>query len=715
MAENELRTVASKVAAREVLSATLAKKFKDYANDRRPLETVWMKNLRQYLGQYDPDVKDKIPEDRSSVYPKDTRARIHGFVAKMMEMMFPASDQNWMLAPSPIPTISQEQQDNIINALVEEAMMAAQQASQQAGQPVPPQPLSTETIEQAIKEFAEERAVEMSKLCSDQLKEIEYVQFVKRVVRSGGIYGWGILKGPETRKQKERVWEFDEEQESYMPKIKMQRRPNYLFKKIWDVYPDLAAPEWSKQEGLFERIVLSRHALKKLTKRNDFYKGVIEEWLKLNPDGNYTEQPFETELDVHANKTNIADKKSRKYEIIRWVGYITGQMLYDMGIEMKEDLRIEDVFADIWMLDNKIIKADLSPFGEAPADLFHIFVYGDDEESGLTGVGMPIDIRDTQISIAAAARMLMDNSSAVAGPIFEVNEELLSRGKDIGSIHSFMTIYREGLGSEASAPAVRQLKTDSHINEILQILNMLRQQMDIETNLPAWMLGNGQNLGEAFRTSRNMSVMSGGANLIMKDVVRQFDRFTTSVIRSLYRFNMEFGPEFAKGDFHVIPRGVESLVAKEVRGAALDQFWATASPEERALLKTREVLMERLKARDLDTGLVYDEARSEQILQSMRDAQAQAAQVQQGLDQAKTEKTMADAEKAKAQTQEILAKLEAGIGEIMSRVEANLANAKAAGDKTELEQTKVLLDSVMGAVQNAQAEAGVQGVQQNVQ
>lgn len=42
-----------------------------------------------------------------------------------------------------------------------------------------------------------------------------------------------------------------------------------------------------------------------------------------------------------------------------------------------------------------------------------------------------------------------------------------------------------------------------------------------------------QPLGEAFRTSSNMSMMLGLANMVTKDTVRAFDKFIASFIGSL--------------------------------------------------------------------------------------------------------------------------------------------------------------------------------------
>jgi hypothetical protein len=224
---------------------------------------------------------------------------------------------------------------------------------------------------------------------------------------------------------------------------------------------------------------------------------------------------------------------------------------------------------------------------------------------------------------------------------------------------------------------------------------MQRQQLDIESNLPAFTMGGVQQpLGEAFRTSTNMSMMMGSANMVTKDTVRAFDKFTTSLLTSLLRWNMEFNPdETIKGDYQVVAKGNLSLVAKEVRGAALDQFVSTLSPEERAILDTYGLLIDRLKARDLPVDRVLPKEEATAILEGMREAASAASQIEQGLTTAKTEKTSADAEKTRTDTQVMAATTEATIQEILSRVESNLANAKTSQDKVQLENLRTLLST----------------------
>jgi len=671
------------------LGTHLKKQLDTFIADRNLCELQWLKNLRQHLGKYDPEVLAAIPAERSHVYPRDTRVKIKGGVAKMMEMMFPATERNWELTPSPSPSIPKAALQQIIDLL--------NSRTDEQGQPVPP---TSEDIEREVTAFAAKRGEKMEREIADQQADPgqDHPQMCKRVTRSGYIYGFGVAECPLVRTQTERVWELDPATGGYVAKTKTIKRPYAEYIRVWDFYPDLSAKSWEDQELCFKKVVMTRHDFRKLADRKDFKGAVIREYLRENASGNYVAKTYESELHQLAKTANLADRTARRFELYRALGFIDAHTLKEAGVDVQDDELDQDILADLWFIDDVVIKAEKAAFGERPSDQYHAFIYAEDEDSGLTGVGLPEEVRDSQMSLCASTRALMDNMAASAGPITEVNTSLLPRGrKSIGPVHAFMTVEREGDGAEANYPALRQLTTDSHVQDILPIISMQRQQLDIESNLPAYTMGAMQQpLGEAFRTTNNMSMMMGSANMVTKDTVRAFDKFTTSLVGAMLKWNMEFNPnEELKGDYQVRAKGNLSLVAKEVRGAALDQFVMTLTPEERAILDTYGLLIDRLKARDLPVDRVLPKDEAEKVIQGMRDAASQASQVEQGFTQAKTADVSASAKKREIEAENLAASADATIQEILSRIESNLAFAKSAEDKNQLENLKMLLETAV--------------------
>jgi len=690
------------------LASMLMKKKEQYILDRAMLEQQWLKNLRQYRGIYDPDIEQRIPKDKSRAYPRDTRNKVKAFVAKMMEMMFPAQENNWSLKVSPFPSLPEDVTNNVIQALQAERELQAQQQMEQTGQEVYPEPLTNDEIEAAIMQEAKIRRDRMESLIEDQLMDShsDWVSRCKRVVRSGAIYGAGFVRAPVVIQQEERVWQLDEETGLYDAVTELQDRPTDEFVKVWDLYPDLSANTWPEQEGGFERMVFTRQTLIDLLDRPGIKKDVLRKYLKENREGNYVVRSYETELNS-LNKEQITDqnKRERRYEIFRWYGDCRGKELGEAGVEGIDDV-YDTYLADVWMIDNEIIYADLAPFGKRFSDVYHAYIYTEDEEAGLTGVGMPEELRDRQMSICATTRAMYDNIAATAGPIFEVAVDLLKTNSKNKNLSAFTVLEREGEGPDLQYPAVRQINVNSVIPMISEVIKGEREMFDMESNIPSWTMGNAQPLGEAFRTSSNMSQMAGGANMVTKDHVRAFDTFVHSVINAYLQWNMEFGTdEDAKGDYQVKPKGALSLVAKEVRGAALDQFMQTLTPEERALLKKRDTLIERLKSRDLPTDLVVSPDEAEEILASMAQAQAQAQQLEDSVTQGKAQKLAADAERSVVEAQKVAAMLDINSQEVAARIQKLLADASDKENQSQL----AILDRILKGLEQQAGGDNVQG------
>ena len=474
------------------------------------------------------------------------------------------------------------------------------------------------------------------------------------------------------------------------------KRPYYSTLKAWDVYPDLSAQTWDTQEGLFVRKAYSRQGLRALAKRSDFLSDEINEYLREHTSGNYKARGFEAELNsIKQTDQTTASTEVRQFEVIRWYGYISAQELADIGVTVPGTALGKDILADIWLLGEVVIKADTAPFGDKVSDMFHAFIPEEDEDGPLTGSAKVETLRDSQMKICAIDRAIMDNMADSASSIKEVNDDLLDTSRNVGKISGGMTIHRHGDGNEANYPAIRIYDIPNHTSELLALRDNFVRVFDTESHLQSWTMGDAQPLGEAFRTSNNMSMMRAGGDMVTKDDVRSFDRFVKSFIGSLVKWNMEFNEKAdIKGDFQVMPKGNLSLVAKEVRGAALDQLNGTLTDRERTQLDEREMLQDRLLSRDLPSKYLLPKKEAEAKLAQYDQNQARAAQVQQGLDESKTQLQLAAAQEKAAKAEEIAQTITTKVQDGLSKIALNLANAKGAKDATALQSIQLLLDQI---------------------
>jgi hypothetical protein len=625
--------------------------FDRYASERIPVEQKWLKNLRQYLGIYDPEIERQLPPNRSRAYPRLTRVKCIALLSRLMNLMFPGNEDNWELNSSPSPSMDPAS----VAQAVEELMTFLQAEGAQVA-------LDDELVGEAVRKLAGKNAKKLSDLIKDQLMElggdqtVDWITLNRKVIDSGIKYGMGVLEGPYVRKVEESGWVLEAEG-GFKPVSRTIYKPQYDFLPVWDFYPDMSARHLPG-EGYFIRKVMGRAAVRRLANRRDFFERQIKEMLIQIPGGNFKPKSWETELRVmgtaiHADSTSQQPSGREKYEIMIWKGPVSAQTLREAGADVPEEFLADDVDAEIWMIDNWVIKAEVDAFRKMGLKMrtAHVFSF-DEDDTGPVGQGLPGIVRDSQLSICAATRMTLDNASVTCGPNLEVNTSLMRADQDLASFEAYKIWYRDDEGLTAQYPAIREINAQGHLAELQNLIRMFMEFAEMETFIGPATGGDMQKMpSEPMRTASGASMLRGDAALPFKDIVRNYDAFTQSVIWSLVGFNKKFNPDEApEGDYDVIPRGATSLIAKEVRGAQIDALSQTLTPEERDHIDERKFVEAKFAARDMEGMLV-----SEDEAKRRKDGRAQEAAQQNELTQrmveAEIKKVLSDAFKNVAQGQ----------------------------------------------------------------
>ena len=349
----------------QMLSVRLAGLFQQYRMERRIAELRWLRNQRQYLGIYDPEIEQAMNPNRSKAYPKITRVKCISVVAQLMNLMFPGNERNWELTAGPDPDISIDD--------VKQAITIQQQRDQDAG--VQPAQVDAQYAMDAVHQLMCDRAEKLSVVIDDQLQELggdqtyDYIALNRQVIQSGVQYGLGLLRGPFAIPCKTVEWSMDDQAGVPMPKSRTSYRPMYEFVRVWDFYPDLTAQSFVSMDGYFLRKVMSKSQLNALRKRPDFFCEQIDRYLQANPTGNYKPLEFEWELRVMGVRSNVNDQKpdAMKYEVLTWVGKLDGATLMQCGCEIADDMLNEEMDAEIWFVDGFVIKCTLDPWAKLKA------------------------------------------------------------------------------------------------------------------------------------------------------------------------------------------------------------------------------------------------------------------------------------------------------------------------------------------------------------
>jgi hypothetical protein len=671
------------------LGQNMDRLFRQYVSDRRIAELRWTRNQRQYLGVYDPEIDKLMSVGRSRAYPRITRVKCISVLARIMNLMFPGNERNWELKAAPNADISKKD--------VKEAIAKAVAKDQKAGvQPA----MDLQYVMDACQELANGRAEELSKLIDDQLQELggdqtyDYVALNREVLRSGIIYGLGLLRGPYARKDETVVWKLDAKGEP-VPSTTTVYKPVFEFLDVWDFYPDMSAKKFRQMDGYFVRQVMSRAQVRDLADRAGFFKKQVIQYLTRNPNGNYRPQPFELDLRSMGVRVNVNELRTEtsKYEVISWHGKLSGEWLRWAGVDVPDDKVADHLDAELWMIDGNVIMCDLNPWVELGIDVdtLHAFVF-DEDDTSLIGSGLPNNIRDSQMAISAATRMLMDNASVVCGPNLELNTDLLRADQDLSSTTAYKIWYREGTGPDAQFPAVKNIDINSHMTELLKIIELFMKFADTETFVgPATGGDMSQTPSEPMRTAAGASMLRGDAALPFKDIVRSFDGLTQSIIQAMVQFNRKFNPKLMpEADYDVIARGATSLIAKEIRGQQVDQLAATLTPEEKQEVDMRKLVKARFDVRDLG-DLLLSQADSDRAARQRAQAQQTAQQSQDQIQQANVRK------------------LSAGSFKDISQAQKNMAASDAASIKSAIEILEKGLQNSLAIMGGQGGQAGQAG------
>lgn len=666
------------------LGMEFSRLFDQYSKDRRLAERKWMQNLRQFLGVYDPEVESQLPPGRSRAYPRMTRVKCISVLSRLMNLMFPGNERNWELKASPSPDMDP--------ADVQMAVQQVMQQRQAAGVQVQ---IDEELIDDAITELAQARAARLSLLIDDQLQELggdqslDWINLNRQVALSGIRYGMGVLRGPFVREVKKTVWRRVENGQ-FAPQEATLFKPQYDFLPVWDFYPDMSA-RTAPGDGYFVRMVMTRSELRRLSKRPGFFEDQVKKYLQSDRQGNYKPKEFETELRSMGTKANVNDTKSDpqgKYEVIAWYGPISAKKLQQVGVEIADDKLSDDIEAELWLIGDTVIKADINTWRKLGTEVrtVHCFVFDEDETSP-TGNGLPNIVRDSQMSLCAAVRMALDNASVVCGPNLELNTALLRPDQDMSAVEAYKIWYRDDDGLTAQYPAIRQVPIDGHLNELQSLVQMFSAFADQETFVGPATGGDMERMpSEPMRTAAGASMMRGDAALPFKDIVRNYDTFTQSVIQSLVQFNRKFNPSLAPaGDYNVIARGATSLIAKEVRGMQIDMLSQTLTPDERDHIDERKFVKAKFAVRDMEDMLVPESA-AKTAKQARQAAMAEQQELQKKMMEAQIRDTLAGAFKNITQGQKNAAAADAQTAnaalDIMGRAleEENAGNAQGTAD-----------------------------------
>lgn len=587
------------------LGLDLRSEFDEVERRRREYERLWLQDLRQYLGQYDPEVTSRLEPNQSRTFVPMTRKKVRMADARLRDLLFPAGRRgdNWSISPTEEPMLSADDEKRLQQQLMQQ--LARQVAESEGLEPrAVIQRMKTDDIPQddlrrARQELAKQKAGRMQTTMSDQLGEMDYTDRAQRVLHSGHLYGIGVLKGPMPERRVVPRWEFDDQQGRWVRGVRVDNRPYAEFRPLWSLYPDMAASHVNDLRFMFEEHLFPKHQVLDLVKQHGFDAEKIAVYLEEHPNGDAAEKTHEQEIrTIHDSQAQTPDFKGY-YRLLSREGFIDVNELVQAQLDTRENLDqrgfgardaegnakldengevrlIGEVFASIWMIGHMVVKAEVQPTYESLGDLYHLYYCEKGDGNLLDSQGWPRIIRDDQDMVNAATRAMLDNAAVTAGPQVEIETGLLQGQTSDFELLPFKPWWRNQHARDQRRNAITLHNVPNNTAQFGEIVALGERWLH-EHSMPAFMEGQASpHSGNAQDTARGLSMLMSAANIELKDLARNFDEgVTSSFMGALYNFNMHWTPDDSiKGDFQIIARGSTALIAKEVQAQQTERFLA---------------------------------------------------------------------------------------------------------------------------------------------
>lgn len=608
------------------LGSILESKYTEYKDARDDIEDDWIEDLRAFMGQYDPEVLAKIQSkgDRSQVYVGLTRTKVLAAFSRITDLLFQPGQKFFSIEATPIakqPLVEQE--------LTERAALEIMQAAEVVDPGLVDDLIQARLIEleEELKEETAIRVDNMEEAILDQAVESNLESKMKDAIMEQVIFGTGAMKAGTLRIEKDHKWIKGDEgfqliyEESAFPEMEAV--------SVFDLYPDPHATSMDDLRDIFRRHIISRQEFKNLKDFPGFNQDLIEECIEMNPEGNHDEAQHEKDRRQIAN-VNDRSSQTHKFELLEYWGSINGYDLQDAGVEFGDDDDLaQEYHANIWIIDGKVIKAQLNPL---PGGIIPYFIFPYEKNPhAFWGTGVPRMMRDSQATMNAATRIYLDNVALSSGPMVEVNTDIMASGEDPTELYPWRVFLREG--GDGNQPMVRFYQPQSNSPALVSVIELFRRFADETTALPSYT--HGQTQSSLNRTATGISILMSNANIVLKSVIKNIDDYLTKpMIRSLYDWNMTWNEnDNVKSDMRIVAKGSTALIQKEVQSQRLLQFLSLINnPLDAQMVDREKLLTDIAKSLDIDPEEVIKsqkELMDEQALQQAILASQQGGQVDQ--------------------------------------------------------------------------------------
>ncbi len=539
-----------------IFGSGLQQQIRKLCQEKLPIERRWVDDMRQFMGQYDQEVINKMPKGGAQVFINVTKPKTLKGEAQLVDMLFPVDDKNYGISPTPNPDLSL-------------ATSSDRQVYDKDGNPLQfsddKSPVTEGDVAKAHLELAEEKCKSMEREIDDQLIECDYSASCRKMIHYAAVLGTGIVCGPEVEQRELRSWTQTPEGKFVMA-FQLDKRPIVRHVLPWDFFPDLSATTIQECGFIFERSYLSAKSLRRLNRIPGVVKENLDRLIKDTGGNGKSTQNFSEHVSSLREMSGIIGMtEDSRYELWRYRGPIKKEVMISAGVIDPKDKDAPDEMDGIVIFcGDVVLKAAVNPM-ESEDWPYSVFCWEKDDNC-IFGYGVPHDGSHMQSIINTSARLMLDNATKSAGPqiVFNNRVEPVDGSYEVAPWKCWKTSDPTTKVSDAfdifNFPSVQA--------EIANIYNWARALFDEVTGLPV--ISEGEQ-GQVTPTVGGMSMLINAATTTRRNQVKHFDDdVTVPMIQRFYDWNMQFNTDDSiKGDMKVFARGTSALLAKEEKLQAL--------------------------------------------------------------------------------------------------------------------------------------------------
>jgi len=542
---------------------------------RDPITDLMLTAMRQRNGEYEPSKLAEITKQGGSqIYMMITEVKCRAAESWLRDILLDSGTPPWDLHATPVPDLSEEASDELMQGMAEKAMELVQSTGMA---PTKVQMLELrEVVAQELRfkilQAAQNRVDRMKIRIEDQFAQGGWAEGFNEFITDLVTFPAAFLKGPIVRRQRYLKWEGGE-------LVAGERlAPEYERVSPFNIYPEPGVTRIN--DGyLFEYHPLTRTQLADLIGVPGYDDQAIRAVLEQGNSQSWVQEWQKTSREEEERKYHTELRPTATFDALEFWGKVSGAMLREWGMEDKDvpdEAREYD--ANIWIVGNYIIKAVLNydPLGEKPYCKTSFIK----RPGSFWGSGIPEIIEDIQSVCNAAARALVNNMGIASGPQVELNLERIPPNENITQMYPWKIwqTLNDPLGS--TAPAVRFHQPNDNASTLVAVFEKFSRLADDHSGIPAYIYGDTDVQG-AGRTASGLSMLMGSAGKGIRQVVMHIDNdVIRPVVQRQYTYNMRYDPDDSiKGDAQVVAKGAVNLAVKETVNVRRVEFLTATANE----------------------------------------------------------------------------------------------------------------------------------------